>query len=441
MTNSYLLELVKKQKQGIAVGTYSVCSAHHFVIEATMEQALNDGGHVLIEATANQVNQFGGYTGMRPEDFRALIHEAAFKAGVARERVILGGDHLGPYPWCAETADSALRKGCDLVRAYVKAGFSKIHLDASMKLGGDPDWPGGAVRPELVAERTALLCQAAEESYLEMKRVDPGAIPPVYVIGTDVPTPGGAFHDEGPPLQTTVEELEGTIKLTKKAFLQHNLDEAWKRVIAVVVQTGSEFGEGKVYDYDPQAMGALSTAIRGYENLVFEGHSTDYQKPSALRRMVRDGIAFLKVGPALTFAMREAIFLLCHIENELLREHTSAPLSNVKSILDKAMRGQPEKWEAYYRGDEQALRFRRKYSLLDRSRYYWSGGELKAALSLLLKNLRDQPPPLTLVSQYFNEQYLKIREGCLDSDPEALIKDRIKSVLRLYSRAVFCQGR
>ena len=50
---------------------------------------------------------------------------------------MLGGDHLGPYVWRAEPADEAMAKARDLVRDYVAAGYTKIHLDASMRLGGD----------------------------------------------------------------------------------------------------------------------------------------------------------------------------------------------------------------------------------------------------------------------------------------------------------------
>ena len=70
---------------------------------------------MLIEATCNQVNQDGGYTGMTPADFRAFVEGIADRVGFARERLILGGDHLGPNPWrslpAAEALDRARRHG------------------------------------------------------------------------------------------------------------------------------------------------------------------------------------------------------------------------------------------------------------------------------------------------------------------------------------------
>ena len=64
-----MLGAFAKNRSGQGGGIFSVCSAHHLVLEACMQQVLEAGTHLLIEATANQVNQFGGYTGMKPDDF------------------------------------------------------------------------------------------------------------------------------------------------------------------------------------------------------------------------------------------------------------------------------------------------------------------------------------------------------------------------------------
>ena len=58
----------------------SICSAHPLVLEACVDQAVADGAPLLVEATCNQVNQEGGYTGMRAADFRAFV------TGLAAER-------------------------------------------------------------------------------------------------------------------------------------------------------------------------------------------------------------------------------------------------------------------------------------------------------------------------------------------------------------------
>ena len=87
--------LIARHKAGEHIGICSVCSAHPLVIEAALAFDRNSTRKVLIEATSNQVNQFGGYTGMTPADFREFVFAIADKVGFARERIILGGDHLG----------------------------------------------------------------------------------------------------------------------------------------------------------------------------------------------------------------------------------------------------------------------------------------------------------------------------------------------------------
>lgn len=52
--------------------------------------------------------------------------------------------------------------------------------------------------------------------------------------------------------------------------------------------------------------------VNDYSHLVFEAHSTDYQTKEAYKQLVHDHFAILKVGPALTFAMRGFIRTLLH---------------------------------------------------------------------------------------------------------------------------------
>src|SRR5579875_310069 len=179
---SHLLQqYLAKRRSGVPAGIYSVCSAHPWVIRAAAEQAVDDGTLLLVEATSNQVNQFGGYTGMRPKEFQQFVWEHVHAAGLDTARLILGGDHLGPNPWRNLTAPEAMDHAVDMVTEYVRAGFTKIHLDASMSCAGDP-----AVLPdEVVAARAARLCAAAEQARTEDQ-------PLLYVIGTEVPVPGGA---------------------------------------------------------------------------------------------------------------------------------------------------------------------------------------------------------------------------------------------------------
>lgn len=424
-----LLEMVRAQKRGEPRGIWSVCSANSFVLEASLEQAGADGSALLVESTSNQVNPEGGYTGQTPADFARALAAAAEHAGFPLDRLILGGDHLGPFPWQGEPAASALAKSRELVRQCVLAGYEKIHLDASMACADDPGGAGGPLDERTVAERTADLAAVAEAAFKER-----GGEAPVYVVGTEVPTPGGEQQDQ-PTLQVTrPDAAQRFLDLARAAFAARGLAGAWERVIALVVQPGVEFGDETVHPYHPSEARALVRMIESVPTVVFEAHSTDYQSPEALRSLVRDHFAILKVGPALTFAMREAVFSLAHVEEEWLGGRGTVP-SGVRAALERAMMGQPGHWGKYYRGDDAARRLRRAFSFSDRIRYYWPVPEVQGALSRLLANLAERPAPLTLLSQYLPWAFEAVRSGAAPNEPRALVRLRIREVTEAYARA------
>ncbi len=430
MEQHYLKQLVALQKQGKPAGIYSACSANEFVIEAVMERALGSNDYVLIEATANQVNQYGGYTGMQPADFRDFVYSLADKIKFPRNRIILGGDHLGPLTWKNEPSTAAMEKSCELLKQYVLAGFTKIHIDTSMHLGDDNSKE--KLETAVIAERGALLCKVAEEAYEQLLKSNSEALQPVYVVGSEVPIPGGSQEEEEGIQVTKVEDFEATVDTFKKAFYKLKLEKAWENVIAVVVQPGVEFGDDSIHEYNREAAAELCQDISKYPGLVFEGHSTDYQTPIALKQMVEDGIAILKVGPALTFALREGLFALSMIEGELFRNNSDIQLSNFIKVLDDAMLSQPDNWKKHYHGSEEKLSFARKYSLSDRCRYYLPESSVRAAIEKLLVNLSSTAIPLTLLSQYMPLQYIKVRSGQLKNAPESLLKDRVVNCIDDY---------
>src|SRR4051794_15220753 len=178
---------------------------------------MNDAPLVLIEATSNQVNQDGGYTGMTPAAFREFVLAIAERVGFPVQRLLLGGDHLGPNPWTALPAEAAMAKAEVMVAEYAAAGFGKIHLDCSMSCTDDP-----APLPErTIAERAARLCQAAEASYAGDQ-----ANAPNYVIGTEVPVPGGAAGDHDELAVTTSEAALATVAMHRDLFAEMGLSEA-----------------------------------------------------------------------------------------------------------------------------------------------------------------------------------------------------------------------
>jgi D-tagatose-1,6-bisphosphate aldolase subunit GatZ/KbaZ len=191
-----------------------------------------------------------------------------------------------------------------------------------------------------------------------------------------------------------------------------------------------EFDHHKVIDYVPAAARDLSSRIEHEPGLVYEAHSTDYQTPQALAALVRDHFAILKVGPAVTFALREVLWALVAMENDL----GIAPRESLKDVVLGAMQRNPRYWQPYYAA-QNSRQFDLQYSLSDRIRYYWNVAEVQQAADALIGNLRSHTLPLTLLSQYLPMQYAAIRDGVLRNDPHELLLDGVSRVLRDYSNA------
>jgi len=425
-----ILDLIARHKAGEPCGMFSVCSAHPLVIEATFLHAERSGApFALVEATSNQVNQEGGYTGMKPVDFRDFGHRIADRAGFPRDRVLLGGDHLGPNTWQALPAAEAMARAQVLIADYVDAGFRKIHLDCSMSCADDPT----PLPDETIAKRAARLCAVAERAHMRAEHARVGGEPPVYVIGTEVPVPGGAAEELGTLAITTPEAARATIDMHRAIFADAGLTNAWPRVIAVVVQPGVEFDHRKVVPYVPAKARALSRMIEGCEGLIFEAHSTDYQTPAALAALVRDHFAILKVGPGVTFALREALWALHAIEREWIeRGHASG----FRDIVMARMKAEPRHWARYYHARGADLDYDLQYSLSDRIRYYWPDPEIARAQDKMFRNLAQNPPPPALISQYLPIAHAAVRDGLIGSSPAELAMAHVWAALDGYHTAV-----
>jgi D-tagatose-1,6-bisphosphate aldolase subunit GatZ/KbaZ len=422
-----LLELVRRHRSGEAVGIYSVCSAHPLALRAAIQHARAAGGYALIEATSNQVNQEGGYTGLRPAQFRDLVLGLADQSGLPRDRILLGGDHLGPNAWQSLPAAEALGRAAVMVSEYVRAGYRKIHLDCSMSCADDAP----VLSDDIVAGRTAALCARAEEAWRSA-----GGEPPVYVVGTEVPVPGGAQETLSELAVTEPRAALATVAAHRSAFVANGLQGAWDRVIGLVVQPGVEFDHDQVIDYRPEKAQHLSKSLDDLPNLVFEAHSTDYQTEGALRALVRDHFAILKVGPAVTFALREAVWALDSVEREW---HGEGHAVQMRAAILGAMRADPRHWRKYYHGTGHALDLQLEYSLSDRIRYYWPDPAVVAALESLRAAFDGGAAPLPLLSQYLPAAYAAVRAGTIPARMTDLVIHHIRQVLSQYSRA--CEPR
>jgi D-tagatose-1,6-bisphosphate aldolase subunit GatZ/KbaZ len=404
----------REGKGGVAL---SCCSAHPLVLRALFRAARRHDTFALIESTSNQVDQYGGYTGMQPADFARLVHQVAAEVGFPKERVLLGGDHLGPNSWRDQGARKAMAESRALVDAYVRAGYRKIHLDTSFVCSDDR----GPLDDETVSERAAELAEVAEAA-AEGER-------PVYVVGTEVPTPGGVVGAEEEALHvTTPAEAERTLAVFEAAFRRRKLEKAWERVVALVVQPGVEFGDGSVHDFHP--VPELARTILAHPGMVYEAHSTDYQSGPNLRRMVADHFFILKVGPWLTFALREALFSLELAEGEL----SPARPSRLRETLTRVMRDDPKYWGKYYGGSPAEVAFKLAFSYSDRARYYLGRKEVQEAQERLFQNLAPRVPD-ALVSQFLPAQYFQVRAGTVSPAARDLAVERVADVMELYFQA------
>ncbi len=412
---------IARNRAGEPVAVPSICSAHPDVIAASALLAKSRGVPLLVEATSNQVNQFGGYTGMQAADFIRFIHGISDAAGLPRDQLFFGGDHLGPQAWRYEDASTAMEKAGELVRTFVQAGFTKIHLDCSEGCKGEAVQVSDAVS----AERSAALARICEDN-----APDPSAL--LYIVGTEVPPPGGARAEEGDHgiVPTSADSARATLAEQQRRFEQHVSTDAWKRVIGLVVQPGVEFGAADIHHFDIGSPDHLSPVLADYPHMAFEAHSTDYQNAPVFPELARRHFAILKVGPALTFAYRQAIYALDQVAGWYGRD--GEPLAETMEAL---MLANPGYWKNHYSGSDETVHRLRHFGYADRIRYYWNQPQAQSRVSAILGRLAAQNLDRPLLQQYFSTEVIE-RAQSLMSDriglAQALIYAQIQEALLPY---------
>jgi D-tagatose-1,6-bisphosphate aldolase subunit GatZ/KbaZ len=163
---------------------------------------------------------------------------------------------------------------------------------------------------------------------------------------------------------------------------------------------------------------------------VFEAHSTDYQPPVRLTELVRDRFCILKVGPALTFALREALYGLDLIASEMAPGYPARALA---SAMEKLMLAERRWWEPYYPGNATEQRLWRHYSYSDRIRYYWPHPDAKAAVERLKAALSGIAIPRPVLQQFLPQLAPNAFEG--EELFDRLIIASIDEVLGQYAAA------
>ena len=409
-----LRDIIARNKAGECIAIPSVCSAHPEVLSASLQLASSLNRPLVIEATSNQVNQFGGYTGMDARAFVAFIDDLKSKYGIAPNMVELGGDHLGPQVWKSETADRAMAKAHDLVSDYVRAGIKKIHLDCSEGCAGEPPMLDDVT----AAERAALLAVSCLNAAPVPKDL-------IFVIGTEVPAPGGArLGEDGHIIPTSLEAAVKTLMTHRAAFTEKGIADSWPQVSGLVVQQGVEFGPDHVFTMANGTDTGLRDAISEYPEICLEAHSTDFQPPETFAKLANMGFAFQKVGPALTFALRRALYALDHIVQELSPSAVTLP-----QVMEAAMRSNPEHWRSHYSEDDMS---KWHCSYADRIRYYWPLPAVKEALQSLISTFDELKVPEHILAKSFSSDVLERSEGLTASRGHAIVRSEVQGALLPY---------
>jgi D-tagatose-1,6-bisphosphate aldolase subunit GatZ/KbaZ len=236
---------------------------------------------------------------------------------------------------------------------------------------------------------------------------------------------------------TKPEQFTKTYQTIRVEFDEQGLSDAFDRVIAVVVQPGVEFSDSTVTKYRRRLAKPLCDELKQHPGVVFEGHSTEYQKTQRLKEMVQDGIAILKVGPALTFSLRDALFRLADIEEQCASDGmlTNCDTSRLKHVLVEVMNEDPTYWKGHSPGVKKASVKLLERSLSDRCRYYLSRQEIVEAIARLENNLDSIEIPHSLLEKYLPEQSERVSMGILSTASRELIKDFIKDRIFTYIQA------
>jgi D-tagatose-1,6-bisphosphate aldolase subunit GatZ/KbaZ len=407
MTN-ILRDIIQRNRAGHTVAIPSVCSSQPDVILASLLRAQTLDRHIVIEATSNQVNQDGGYTGMRPADFMAFVHRIARDAGVDRERIQFGGDHLGPQAWRSENPDVALAKAHALVAGYVQAGFTKIHLDCSEGCAGEPAQLDDAITSGRSADLARTCANLSDDL--------------MFVVGTEVPPPGGARTDEsGDIAPTSPDAARATLAAHMDVF-----GDLASQIGGLVVQPGVEFSPMQIHHLPVTKDPKLIAAIAQWPDVCLEAHSTDYQHPEVFKRLAELGFAFQKVGPALTLAYRQVLYAL-----DIIRSITAGADRMLMQTLEGAMLDDPRYWQGHYHGDAAQLKLQRHFGLADRIRYYWPVADVQTAVSQLIADMSD-PIPDPVLWQLFSQPVLDRAEQLTGTQVQRLIHAQIQLALDPY---------
>jgi D-tagatose-1,6-bisphosphate aldolase subunit GatZ/KbaZ len=233
-------------------------------------------------------------------------------------------------------------------------------------------------------------------------------------------------------MPTKPDAVRETYAVHKQLFEAGGLSAAFERVIAIVVQPRVESAQMSVVLYDAARARELVSARADLGGLVYEAHSTDYQTGAALKALVDDGFSILKIGPSLTYALREALYAM-----ELAAGEVHHGPRDLHDTMERLMLADPGPWKDHIHGTAASQESQRHYGLADRIRYYWLKPEAEAALARLHDRFGRTRPHIGLLSQYLSGPFVKeaLEAGDDLSSPDALAKRAVRRALRPWMEA------
>ena len=362
----------------------SFCTSNFEVLNSIMYFCHINKLPCLIECTSNQVNQFGGYTKITPKKFIKKISNIRKKIKFKKNKLFLGGDHLGPLPWKNLKTKIALKNSIKLIDSYLKQDFCKIHIDTSIKCKDEEK-----INSNIIFDRTLKI--------LKNDKIKKGIKNRFIVIGTEVPLSGSG--DNKRIIKTSNKQIEDEVLKFKKILKQIK---SQSKIFALVIEPGMKYMHSKITSPDFKNF-LDKKKFSKKNNFVFEAHSTDYQPLRILKKLTKNNFKFLKVGPELTYNYSRSLFFMQNLEEKF----SFKKKSDMKNIILTTMKKNKKYWKAYYLGGRSNLLLNSK---LDRMRYYLNLKPIVNSINILKENVNniEKKKIIKLLGSNFEKDFLKL---------------------------------
>lgn len=385
----------------------SFCTSNEDVINSIINFCKKYKLPILIESTSNQVNQFGGYSKLKPSEFKRKIEKLSKNNLFPKKNIIFGGDHLGPLPWKKLDKKIAMNRAKNLVKLYFNSKFNKLHIDTTIKLKNDKTF-----NKEIIKNRSKKLLSNLNNKYTKKL---------ILVLGSEVPPAGGGMIKR--KYNKNLEnEIISEIHLYKKIFKDLKV----KNKLNLVVDPGLSFNDTKVFKSKNNVLKFLKK-ISKLMNVEYEAHSTDYQSLLELKKLVKSNFKFLKVGPELTYNFTNAILKMSKIEKKYTKNH-----SDIKNIILKTLKQNKKNWMDYYnRADINKVLIGK----FDRLRYYWNDINIKKAKNKLFQNIDNLDKRILLRDMGIKNNNQVLLSLSNESNSTIIINSYIFKVLQKYYKA------